>query len=61
MSACFREPVPLLCQPALTRVQSIDALIEAVNEFEGGVVLVSHDARLILNTDCELFECAGPP
>ena len=24
-----------------------------------GVVMVSHDARLILNTDCELFECAG--
>ena len=24
-----------------------------------GVVLVSHDARLILETDCELYECAS--
>ena len=28
-------------------MQSIDALAEAIEEFEGGVVLVSHDARLI--------------
>lgn len=29
-------------------IESIDALITAINEFEGGVVCVTHDARLIL-------------
>lgn len=28
-------------------IESIDALIFAINEFEGGVVCVTHDARLI--------------
>ncbi|KNC72873.1 hypothetical protein SARC_14566, partial [Sphaeroforma arctica JP610] len=28
-------------------IESIDALIHAINEFEGGVICVTHDARLI--------------
>lgn len=36
-------------------IESIDALAEAINEFTGGVILVSHDARLILETSCQLW------
>ena len=39
-------------------IESIDALIESINEFKGGVVIVSHDARLIREANCELYECA---
>lgn len=28
-------------------IETIDALAEAINEFEGGMILVSHDFRLI--------------
>eukprot|EP00976_Prorocentrum_cordatum_P012391 248174-Prorocentrum_minimum.AAC.1 len=40
-------------------MESVEALIDGLNAFEGGVVLVSHDARLIARTDCELWVCNG--
>ena len=40
-------------------IESIDALVEAINAFEGGVVLISHDRRLLQRTDCRLWVC-GP-
>lgn len=38
-------------------MESIDALALAVNEFEGGLVLVSHDMRLISQVAKEIWIC----
>uniref|UniRef100_A0A7S1H3D3 ABC transporter domain-containing protein n=1 Tax=Thalassionema nitzschioides TaxID=33649 RepID=A0A7S1H3D3_9STRA len=36
-------------------IESIDALIDAINNFNGGIVVVTHDQRLIENCDCNLW------
>lgn len=36
-------------------IESIDALAEAINEYKGGVIIVSHDERLIRETECTLY------
>merc|ERR1719445_198386 len=36
-------------------IESIDALAEAISEYEGGVIIVSHDERLIRDTECQLW------
>lgn len=36
-------------------IESIQALAEAIEVFEGGVVMVTHDERLIRATECELL------
>ena len=38
-------------------IESINGLIEAINNFKGGVVIVSHDMELITQTDCVLWVC----
>jgi ATP-binding cassette subfamily F protein 1 len=36
-------------------IESIDALCDALKLYNGGVILVSHDARLIETTECQLW------
>ena len=36
-------------------IETIDALIEAINQFNGGVIVVTHDQRLIKFCQCSLW------
>merc|ERR1712223_943984 len=36
-------------------IESIDALGDAIKEYDGGVIIVSHDERLIRETNCQLW------
>lgn len=36
-------------------IESIDALADAIRSYEGGVIIVSHDERLIRDTECQLW------
>jgi len=38
-------------------LETIDALADAINEFNGGMILVSHDFRLISQVANEIWEC----
>jgi len=36
-------------------IESIEALADAINHYDGGVVIVTHDERLIRDCDCTLY------
>lgn len=40
-------------------MESIDALVEAVKDFKGGLIVVSHDQFFITNTCSELWVVGG--
>jgi ATP-binding cassette subfamily F protein 1 len=51
----YTDPAPLPRPLNPQDIESIDALCDALKLFNGGVVLVSHDARLIETTNCQLW------
>lgn len=55
----YREPNMLLLDEPTNHLdmESIDALAEAINDFNGGLILVSHDFRLISQVAEELWIC----
>merc|ERR1719447_475839 len=55
----FQNPHMLLLDEPTNHldIETIDALAEAINEFDGGMVLVSHDFRLIMQVAKEIWVC----
>jgi ATP-binding cassette subfamily F protein 2 len=55
----WKEPHLLLLDEPTNHldIETIDSLAEAINDFEGGLVLVSHDFRLINQVAKEIWVC----
>ena len=38
-------------------METIEALISAINSYNGGVIIISHDVELITKTNCDIYIC----
>ena len=38
-------------------IETVNALIEGINMYKGGVVMVTHDEKLVTDTECVLWVC----
>jgi len=56
---CLRKPNLLLLDEPTNHldIEAIDSLAEAINKFNGGLVLVSHDFRLIDQVANQIWVC----
>eukprot|EP00928_Gymnodinium_smaydae_P028427 TRINITY_DN21688_c0_g1_i1.p1 TRINITY_DN21688_c0_g1~~TRINITY_DN21688_c0_g1_i1.p1 ORF type:complete len:784 (-),score=169.32 TRINITY_DN21688_c0_g1_i1:140-2491(-) len=58
---CRRPEILLLDEPTNhLDIESVEALIDALKRYKGGLMLISHDARLIQAAGCDLWVCKGP-
>jgi len=56
--AVFKPHILMLDEPTNhLDIETIDSLADAINDFKGGVILVSHDMRLISQVAKEIWEC----
>lgn len=57
----FKKPHLLLLDEPTNHLDldTIDALIQAINQFSGGVLIISHDEHLITCVCDELWVCGG--
>merc|ERR1712060_747161 len=60
MLTCRRPEVLILDEPTNhLDIESVEEIIAALKRYEGGFILVSHDARLITSTQAVLWEVDG--
>jgi len=57
---CRRPEILILDEPTNhLDIESVEALIDALKKYSGGLLLVTHDARLVQATNCDLWVCRG--
>jgi len=57
---CRKPEILILDEPTNhLDIESVQALIDALKKYAGGFLLVSHDARLIQSTECDIWVCRG--